>query len=169
VTSYEVAERLFGADHPAGGHGFFGATGVNLIRDNAVLLFVNFGQKPEPELGELGFVESAFEDAVLDADAEVFADAGDAGEAFFIGDVIGEEGQHFLFSGWAFLIGDEGEGVEPPCFIADLGWRIADFRLGNGHCDLRVAHCGSLVSAGGVDRADGEGEQFMTFPQAFLK
>jgi hypothetical protein len=48
------------------------------------------------------------------------------------------------------------------------GLGIADFRLGNGYWGLGVAHCGSLVSAGGVDQADGEGEQFMTFPQAFL-
>src|ERR1035441_1345097 len=74
ATSYEVAEGFFGADHRAGGQGFFGGAGVDLVGDDAVLIFVNFGQKPEPELGELGFVEAAFEDAVLNADAEVFAD-----------------------------------------------------------------------------------------------
>ena len=91
MTSYEVAERLFGADHPAGGHGFLGATGINFVSDDAVLVFVNFGQKPEPELGELGFVEAAFEDAVLDTEAEVFANPGDAGEAFLVGNVVGDE------------------------------------------------------------------------------
>ena len=69
--SYQVAEGFFRADHPAGGEGFFGATGVNLIGDEAVLLIVNLGKELEPELGELGLVEAAFEDAVLDADAEV--------------------------------------------------------------------------------------------------
>ena len=59
-------------------------------------------------------VEAAFEDAVLDAHAEVFADPGDPGEAFLVGNVVGDEGQHFVLSGRAFFVWDQGEGVEPP-------------------------------------------------------
>src|ERR1017187_2898966 len=105
TESYQVAEDFFGADHPAGGEGFFGATGVNLVGDEAVLLIINLGQELEPELGELGLVEAAFEDAVLDADAEVFADAGHFDQAFGLGDVVGDERQHFGLSGRGFFVG----------------------------------------------------------------
>jgi hypothetical protein len=39
--SYQVADRLFGADHGPGGEGFLGTTGVDLVSDQAVFVLVD--------------------------------------------------------------------------------------------------------------------------------
>jgi hypothetical protein len=92
----------------------FGAPGVDLISHQAILGGIDFIEEEIPEAGEIGFFEPALEDGVLDADAEVLTNTGDAGEALGAGDVVSEEREHFFFSGWGGGVGDEREGVEEP-------------------------------------------------------
>ena len=70
-----------------------GAFGANFVGDDAVEFAVDHGAEFRPEAGEgVGF-EAAFEDGVLDAQPPVFTDFGDLVQAFYIGDVVGHEGE----------------------------------------------------------------------------
>lgn len=95
----EVADDFFGADHGAGGEGFAGRFGVELVGDEAVFLVVDEVEEAEPEGFEVVFFEVAFEEGVLHAEAEVGAGFGDFGEAFGVGDVVADEDEHFFLSG----------------------------------------------------------------------
>ncbi len=97
--SDEVVDDFFRANHGAGGEGFLRAFGVNAVGDEAIFLFVNFINEAEPEALEVGVFEAALEEGMLDADAEVFADFGDVGEAFGVGDVLAEESEHLFLTG----------------------------------------------------------------------
>ena len=120
--SDEVADDFFGADHGAGGEGVFGAFGIDAVGDEAVFGGVDFVKEEVPEAVEFWFFEAAFEEGVLDADAEVFAEAGDAEEAFGGGDVVAEEGEHLFFARWGGGVGEEGEGFEEPRGHGWVGW-----------------------------------------------
>jgi len=129
----EVAYGFFGADHGSGGFGFPGGAGVNFVGDEAVVVFVNDFEEAEPELVEGVGVEMAFEDGVLDAHAEIFAGAGDFGEAFVVGDVVGDDGEHLAGGGRGFFVRELGEGVEPPGhWIGDLRFEIGDWARAQG-------------------------------------
>ena len=112
--SYEVANGFFGANHGAGGFGFFGAAGIEFVGDKAIVVFIDDLEEFEPKVVEGFLVHVAFEDAVLDAHAVVLADFGGLGEAFLIGNVVSDHGQHFVFSRRTAFIGDMGEGLAPP-------------------------------------------------------
>ena len=114
APSDEVTDDLFSADHGSSREGVFGALGIYLISHQTVLRGIDFIEEEIPEAREIGFFEPALEDGVLDADAEVLTNTGDAGEALWAGDVVSEERKHFFFSGWGRGVGDEGEGVEEP-------------------------------------------------------
>lgn len=93
-----------------------GASGADAVGDEAVFVGVDDAEEFEPKFVEAVGFESAFEDGVLDADAIVFADFGDALETFVIGDVVGNDGEHLFFSGWFVwvFVGGEWEGVVEP-------------------------------------------------------
>lgn len=112
--SNEVADDAVGADHGAGGEGLAGGVGVEAIGHEAVLLRVDEVQEGEPEGFERVRVEVAFEDGVLNAYAVVLAGFGDAGEAFGVGDVVGEHDEHTVLCGRFVGVGCSGEGFVPP-------------------------------------------------------
>ena len=72
----------------------FGTGGADFIGGDAIFGRVDEGVEAVPEAVEgIGF-EAALEDGVLDAESVVFAVFGNAGEAFGIGDIVGDEGEH---------------------------------------------------------------------------
>lgn len=120
----DVGDDFFAADHGAGGFDVAGAGAADAVGDEAVFLGVDDVEEFEPELVEAVGFEAAFEDGVLDADAVVFTDFGDALEAFVVADVIGHDGKHLFFSRWFVwvLIGCEGKGVVEPVGGGGRGW-----------------------------------------------
>ncbi len=119
--SDKVANGFFGADHGAGGEGFAGGAGIDLVGHEAILVFVDLAEEFEPEVLEFAFFEVTFEEGVLDAHAVVFADFGNAGQAFVVGDVVGDEGEHFVLSWRVGLVWELGEGGVPPVFDGCCG------------------------------------------------
>jgi len=91
-----------------------GGVGVKAIGHEAVLLGVDEVQEGEPEGFERVRVEVAFEDGVLNAYAVVLTGFGHAGEAFGVGDVVGEHDEHTILCGRFVGVGCGGEGFVPP-------------------------------------------------------
>lgn len=116
----DVGDGGCGGGDLAGGEDVFGAVGADAVGDEAVFGGVDEVGEADPEDFEVIGGEVAFEDGVLDADAVVFAVAGDFGEAAGVGDVVGDDGEHFVggagvaeeFAGG----GGAGEGGFPPAF-----------------------------------------------------
>ena len=117
--SDQVADGSFGAGHRAGGLGFPDASGVEGVGDGAILVVIHLGEEIAPETAEFVGFQAALEEAVLDPDAVVLTDLGDAVETFCIRDVVGDEIDHLMGS-WRFgLVGGDGEGAIPPVIHGD--------------------------------------------------
>lgn len=110
-----------------------GAFGADFIGDNAVAQGVDFGAEFLPKRFERVCFKAAFEHGVLDAHAPVFADFGDSVEAFGIGDIVGDEGEHLM---GAATVAGEFAG----------GWRVGGKPIGRGDREWRGRGClGSWV------------------------
>ena len=70
--------------------GFLGAASVNLTGHNPVLIHSDFLQKAQPEIGKLRFLQTTFKHAVLHPHAKILANPRHAGQAFGVGDVVGQ-------------------------------------------------------------------------------
>ena len=129
-----IGDDFLGGGTGAGCGDFFGATGAEGVGDEGVGGRVDELEEFLPEGLELLGRQEAFEEGVLDADAVVFAVAGDFGKAFGAGDVVGDDGDHLVLAagvsalfGWC---GVEGEEVEPPVFgDCRHGWRGIGWNL----------------------------------------
>lgn len=99
--SEHIGDDFLGMGLDAGVADVFGAGGADFVGGNSVGLRVENAVEGAPEVVEgIGF-EAAFEDRILDANAEVLAGFGDFGEAFGFADVVGDEREHLI--GSAFM------------------------------------------------------------------
>lgn len=115
----DVGDGFFIAGHGfAVGADFVGVGAVDGVGDEAVFFGVGDCGEALPEAVELIGFEVAFEDGVLGAGTVVFAGVGYFFEAFWVGDVVGDDGEHAFFS-WRVAVklagrGDIREGGFPP-------------------------------------------------------
>lgn len=100
-----------------------GGAGIELVGDDAVFVFVDEVEKAQPKGVEFVLFEVALEQRVLDAHAEILASPGDLGEAFLVGDIVGDEDEHLGIAGWFALVGEAGEGRVEPAVGEQVGWR----------------------------------------------
>ena len=87
-----------------------GALGADFIGGEPIRLGFDNRTKFGPKALEIVGLEAALEDAVLHTHAPVFADFGDAVEAFGAGDIVGDEGEHLV--GAATVVGEIAGGGE---------------------------------------------------------
>ena len=121
VVSDQVADRSLRTGHGAGGLGFPDATGVEGIGDGAVFVGIHLDNEIPPEAVEFVGFQAALEEAVLDPDAVVLADLGDAVETLGIGNVVGDEIDHLEGSRGLGFVGGNGEGDVPPVVSDGFG------------------------------------------------
>lgn len=120
ACSEHIRDDFLGMGLDAGVADVFGAGSADFVSGDAVGLWVENVVEGAPELVEGIGLETAFEDGVLDAHAEVLAGFCDFGEAFGFADIVGDKGEHLF--GAAFMAGgfggvwDEGKGGFPPSF-----------------------------------------------------
>jgi hypothetical protein len=93
---------------------FFGAPGIYQVGDEAVFGWLDFFHQAPPEPLELLFVQVALENAVLNPDAEVLADARHTLKPPGIADVVSDQSKHMTGSGLGTGVGNLRKGFHPP-------------------------------------------------------
>lgn len=154
----DIGDDFFHVKLGAGIAGFFGAGGTDFIGHEAIGGGVDGVQECVPEMVEAVGFEAAFKDGVLDAHAEILADPGNLGEAFVVGDVVGDKGEHLFFAAAVAAdfagSGEIGKGIFPPV-VGDAG--LGGMRCGRGWFGYGRA---VLELETGVERVGGLGAGF---------
>lgn len=128
----DIGDDLFVADDVAEGADFSLVDGVEGIGDEAVFSGVDECGDFFPKAVECICFQVAFENAVLDADAVIFAAIGYFFEPLGVCDVVGDDEEHgFVSGGFAAAFGGRElveEGLVPPVFgIRSLLVRVQSF------------------------------------------
>ena len=110
----DIVAALFGKQGGAAGAAASSARGsIEGVGQQAVIRRTDDCLQSLPELLKAFVVEPAFEDAFLNAHAVVAAGFGDAAEAAWAGDIVGDDAQHF-FSAGRVTVRLGGQEVVPP-------------------------------------------------------
>jgi hypothetical protein len=94
-SSDQIADDFFTTNHRTSSECFLGTSGVDFISDEAVLPGIYFLEKEAPKGLKFRFLQAALKNAVLDAGSIVFTNFSHVVKAFWLGYVVGDEGEHF--------------------------------------------------------------------------